>query len=239
MHSKKEGGEQLMIFEKTLNRITHRIGKSTWESARTLRVFEKNWYEDPARQKVYDIIAGISAPGTTLLDGGCGIGFDAERILTRCNGIKYTGVDNSRKMIERCESKFRLRYPSAVFLQGDISKLPFPDASFDVVISCNVIVHISNFVACLTDLCRVCRSHLVLQLNYIDEKGAYLGGLSPSEFDAKFLDKKSMMYFVYYNPQEITDMCAAMGLERTFKKNFWLEKYKREATVLQFDRRTG
>lgn len=226
-----------MDIERIVNTVTRRRGRRTWESDKTLKVFEEAWYEDPARQQVYSLIALVAQPGITLLDGGCGIGFDAERILARFREIKYTGVDTSNKMVERCKKKLNPNHPGAAFELGDISNLSFPDKHFDIVISCNVLVHIPNFVAALNSLCRVCGKHLIMQFNYINERGEYLAQLSPREFDARFLDKRSMMYFVYYNPQEITDMCSELGFERVFKGNFWLDKYERDAVVMQFNRR--
>ena len=227
----------MTILERTINLITQHRGKRIWESDRTLRVFEKAWYEDPARKKVYDLIAGAYKPEATLLDGGCGIGFDTERILARFDKIQYTGIDTSHKMIEHCQKKFSKNYPNAKFSYGDITNIQYPDKHFDIVISCNVLVHISGFVPALNELCRVCKKYLIMQFNYIDEAGEYLAKLSPEEFDRRFLDKHSKMYFVYYNPQEITDISSELGFNRIFKENFYLDRFKREATVMQFDRR--
>lgn len=221
-----------------LGRITELLtltkGRRIWESRRTIKKFERTWHENQARKEVYDLIANFYRPRVTLLDGGCGIGFDAKRILERFDEIRYTGVDYSRSMIVHCKRKFS-EYPNASFSEGDISKLEYPDKHFDIVISCNVLVHIPNFVKALEELCRVCKSCLILQFNYIQDR-EYLAELSKDDFNRRFLDRRSKMYFVYHNPQEITEMCSRLGFARNAKKNFYLDKYKREATVMQFRR---
>jgi len=218
-----------------LSVVTRRRGKKIWDSAKTIKHFEKDWYENPARLRVYDLIASAYKPGVTLADAGCGVGFDTERILDRFCGIYYTGIDASQKMLDRCGEKFGY-HSNAKFEKGDILDLNYDDRSFDIVISCNVMVHITGFATALRELCRICDHHLILQFNYIDENGDYLQGLSPEEFDMRFLDKRSNMYFVYYNPQEIIDLCSSFGLKKVYKGNFPLDKYKREATVLYFTR---
>jgi len=229
-------GAMRHTLEVAWNVFPKRVGKGKgWNSIRTIRNFEKTWYENLARLKVYELIGAVYKPGTTLLDCGCGVGFDAERILARFKEIDYTGIDTSEKMIERCKEKFG-HFPNARFEKGDIFDLKFEDQSFDVVISCNVLVHVPNFAVALKELCRVCRSYLILQFNYIDENGDYLQGLPMEEFNKRFLDKKSGMYFVYYNAQEIIDLCSNFGFKKVFKEKSFLERYGREAVVLQFVR---
>ena len=216
--------------------LLNRKGRKIWDSGETVRHFEKTWYEDPARLKVYDIIESIYEPQAKLLDGGCGVGFDTERILKRFEHIDYTGLDSSPKMIKRCWSKFA-DYTNAEFVEGSIYDLHYDDYHFDIVISCNVMVHIPNFTMALSELCRVCRRHLILQFNYINDKGEYLSGMAIEDFDKRFLDKKSKMYFVYYNPQEIADLCFKFGLEEVSRSRFYLDKFKRDAVVMHFRRK--
>src|SRR5690242_134715 len=67
--------------------------------------------------------------GARALDVGCGTGFNIGRLLQR--GFSVTGVEPSSGMRERAMRD----NPKATILDGDILSLPFPDDSFDVVIS--------------------------------------------------------------------------------------------------------
>lgn len=75
--------------------------------------------------------------GDKVLDAGCGSG----RLLQILEEkkIEYVGIDSSDKLLE----KARKRFPGRTFIVGNItSKLPFPDACFDVIFSIAVFHHI-------------------------------------------------------------------------------------------------
>ncbi len=64
--------------------------------------------------------------GGALLDIGVGAGRTVPPLRTRC--ARYTGIDYSQPMIERC----RARFPDALLLHCDVRALaPFEDESFD------------------------------------------------------------------------------------------------------------
>lgn len=73
-----------------------------------------------------------------VLDLGCGPGF-FEIILSRL-GCSVDAVDSSIGMIERArENVARVGNPDLVaFHRGDVADLPFPESSFDAVVSRNV-----------------------------------------------------------------------------------------------------
>ena len=72
----------------------------------------------------------------TVLELGCGTGNDAARLASE--GYSVTAVDVSGEAIERARARFA---SLATFLVADVTqRLPFPDASFDAVMS-NVAVH--------------------------------------------------------------------------------------------------
>jgi SAM-dependent methyltransferase len=72
----------------------------------------------------------------TILELGCGTGNDAARLAQ--NGFSVTAVDLSSEAIDRARARFG---SEAEFLVADVSApLPFPNASFDVVMA-NVALH--------------------------------------------------------------------------------------------------
>lgn len=73
------------------------------------------------------------APGTRLLDVGCGagqIGIPAARA-----GAVVTGIDIAPRQIAQARARAQAEGLGAAFDEGDAEALPYPDASFDVVIS--------------------------------------------------------------------------------------------------------
>ena len=83
-------------------------------------------------------MAEYAKPGDKVLDLGCGNGRFYE--LVENKNIDYTGVDNSKELIEICKK----RYPGAKFQTADGFKLPFSDNYFDKVFSVSVLHHIPS-----------------------------------------------------------------------------------------------
>lgn len=65
-----------------------------------------------------------------LLDVGCGTGYLFE-LLRPAGDSEWVGIDISPRMIEIARAK---NIPGAEFLVGPANRLPFADASFDVVV---------------------------------------------------------------------------------------------------------
>jgi len=81
------------------------------------------------------------APGSRVLDIGCGAGFDlimARRIVGGSGRV--CGIDMTREMLERARRNFaELGIANIETRQVDSEKIPYEDNSFDVVISNGVI----------------------------------------------------------------------------------------------------
>ena len=73
-------------------------------------------------------------PGMRVLDVGCAKGFLVKDLMIACPGLEVFGIDVSEYALMNCESEAvgRLQIGSA-------DRLPFPDMSFDCVLSLNAI----------------------------------------------------------------------------------------------------
>ncbi|HXA56317.1 MAG TPA: class I SAM-dependent methyltransferase [Candidatus Acidoferrum sp.] len=76
--------------------------------------------------------AGISS-GQRVLDVACGTGVAA--IPAARLGAKVTALDLTPELLERARASADLAGVQVEFQEGDVEKLPYADASFDVVIS--------------------------------------------------------------------------------------------------------
>jgi SAM-dependent methyltransferase len=106
-------------------------------------------------------VASAFAPGDArVLEVGCGPGHLSVR-LARGHGLDATGLDLDPAMIERARANAGRaddgyeRPPS--FLVGDVASLPFPDGSFDVVVSTLSMHHWADPTAGLAEIGRVLR----------------------------------------------------------------------------------
>jgi cyclopropane fatty-acyl-phospholipid synthase-like methyltransferase len=78
-------------------------------------------------------------PGMRVLDVGCGKGFLVKDLMLECPGLEAFGLDISRYALMNCEKEVIGRLHL-----GDAVSLPFPDASFDCVISLNTIHNLTR-----------------------------------------------------------------------------------------------
>lgn len=71
-----------------------------------------------------------------VLDAGCGPGFFS--VILSLDGHEVTGIDGSDRMLEHALENAANFKVSPTLLNGDFGNLPFPDETFDLVISRNV-----------------------------------------------------------------------------------------------------
>lgn len=96
--------------------------------------------------------------GTAVLDVGCGPGsvtLDLARLVAP--GV-VVGVDAAPSALTAARAEAtRRRDELTAFAQADATQLPFPDDSFDVVFAHQLLQHLTDPVAALTEMARVCR----------------------------------------------------------------------------------
>ncbi|HEX3321939.1 MAG TPA: class I SAM-dependent methyltransferase [Terriglobales bacterium] len=93
-----------------------------------------------------------------LLDVACGPGFLALAFAKRCR--ETVGIDLTRaplKIARRNREKLGLK--NADFLVADADYLPFPDETFDVVVSRLALHHLQDPGSVLREMARVCRTN--------------------------------------------------------------------------------
>lgn len=76
--------------------------------------------------------AGI-APGEAVLDVATGTGVVA--VTAARAGARVTGLDITPALLEQARDNSRIAQLDIVWTEGDAEQLPYPDASFDVVVS--------------------------------------------------------------------------------------------------------
>jgi SAM-dependent methyltransferase len=102
-------------------------------------------------------VMGRLAPGERVLDLGSGAGTDS-LIAAQMVGDQgsVTGIDMTTEMLEKARAgAAEMGATNVEFVEGEAERLPFPDASFDVVISNGVIDLIPDKDAVFSELLRV------------------------------------------------------------------------------------
>jgi ubiquinone/menaquinone biosynthesis C-methylase UbiE len=97
-----------------------------------------------------------------VLDVGCGKGFLVKDLMTVCSGLEGFGLDISEYALMHClpETVGRLHLGSAV-------RLPFPDGSFDAVISINTLHNLERdgVIAALREIERLAPGRAFVQVD--------------------------------------------------------------------------
>ncbi len=100
---------------------------------------------------------GRLQPGERVLDLGSGAGTDS-LVAAQMVGEEgsVTGIDMTEAMLEKaCSAAAEMGMTNVEFVEGEAEKLPFPDESFDVVISNGVIDLVPDKDAVFSELNRV------------------------------------------------------------------------------------
>jgi ubiquinone/menaquinone biosynthesis C-methylase UbiE len=116
--------------------------------------------------------------GKKILEIACGRGGFAA--ILGLQGATVFGADFSATALRIAQQKARRTSSQdsrITFLQADAQTLPFVNSTFDVVISCETIEHLTNPSSALREMARVCRPGGTLYLttpNYLNFMGLYL-----------------------------------------------------------------
>ena len=94
--------------------------------------------------------------GDRVLDIACGSG-NTTIAAARC-GCAVTGIDYVPELLERARVRAAAEGLEATFIEADAEALPFPDASFDAVISVVGVMFAPNQERAAAELVRVCRT---------------------------------------------------------------------------------
>jgi len=111
------------------------------------------------RRVAADVSAATLAPGARILDVGTGPGLLPLRIAAACPELLIDAVDLSEQMIDRARhgAAGDVAVQAVTFTVADVAELPFPDATFDLVVSTISQHHWTDPGAGMRELNRVLR----------------------------------------------------------------------------------
>jgi len=110
------------------------------EYRKMAEVEDAMWYYRALHRHVTrSLVRARLAPGARVLDAGCGTGGLLRRLQEAQPGWSLTGLDFSPLACELARTR-----TTAGIVQGSIAELPFPDASLDAVVSCDVVCQVAD-----------------------------------------------------------------------------------------------
>jgi ubiquinone/menaquinone biosynthesis C-methylase UbiE len=122
------------------------------EYSKAAKDYDEKWsfYVDSTTRETMVRLA--MRPTDRVLDVGCGTGELLSRIAARYPGARLSGLDPVPQMLEVAKRKLS---PAVDLRVGWANALPWPDASFDVIVSCNMFHYITHPVAAVKEMERV------------------------------------------------------------------------------------
>jgi 2-polyprenyl-3-methyl-5-hydroxy-6-metoxy-1,4-benzoquinol methylase len=107
-------------------------------------------------------------PGLDLLDVGCGPGTITVDLAGRVAPGRVVGLDASADPLDEARSLAARAGVAVTFEVGDVYALEAADNSFDVVHAHQVLQHLTDPVAALREMARVCRPGGVIAVRDVD-----------------------------------------------------------------------
>ena len=116
---------------------------------------QTRWLTKLIAEEVADFILELvsATPETSFLEPGVGTGLNVLPLVER--GYSVTGIDISQEMLDQFRQKLVVTPSNLQLIHADASHLPFPDDSFDVVLTVHMLHVVYDWRAFLDDISRV------------------------------------------------------------------------------------
>jgi len=148
--------------------------------------------EMESTKQVVELVKEVYKPGMKILDVGCGPGHYYKGLRRLDESVKYTGLDATKPYIDFAKNIFSKT--NANFIIGDILDITEEIGEFEIVICCNVILHLPDFRVPIRNLLKVCKNHCFIRT--LISNNTYLHKfVIGNEFDELNNPKK----FIYQN----------------------------------------
>ncbi len=132
------------------------------EYLKLAEVEDRMWYFRSLHEHVRRELAPVVRTGGEVLDAGCGTGGLILRLRERHPEWRYAGIDF---MPLACELARQRCGPQVDVRVASVTELPFADASFDAVVSADVVCQVDNPEKAAQEFFRVLRPGGVVVLN--------------------------------------------------------------------------
>lgn len=116
---------------------------------------ETRWMTTAIAEDVADFVVNLvgATPTTSFLEPGVGTGLNVLPLVKR--GYAVTGIDISEQMLDRFRQKFSVLPFNLTLLREDASQLPFPNNSFNVVLTVHMVHTVADWQVFLDEVDRV------------------------------------------------------------------------------------
>lgn len=108
------------------------------------------------------IIGSFINDGESVLDVGCGPGWNLDHFKEYGPDVTYRGEDYSTRFVRVSNKRAVEKYGQKHFFLGDCRKLEHPNNAFDVVILQDVLEHTNGYKGPLNEALRVAKKRVII-----------------------------------------------------------------------------
>lgn len=137
--------------------------------------------------------------GTMILDAGCGGGAYVDFLSRR--GLEVTGVDKHDRFLQVARQEGR----RGNYVQGDVTKLPFKDKTFDCTYCFDVLEHVDDKIT-IKELARVTSARMIIAVPKEDN--------IMTKFGLTFFNYQDRTHLRYYTEQSLKKLIATIDCSR-------------------------
>ena len=94
-------------------------------------------------------------PGGRVLEVGCGRGVALPGLARLLRPCRLVGIDIEPAFLAEARARLDTGGIAAELVPGDVRRMPFPDASFDLVVDFGTCYHIARPAAALAEIARI------------------------------------------------------------------------------------
>ncbi|MEM4271002.1 MAG: class I SAM-dependent methyltransferase [Candidatus Pacearchaeota archaeon] len=124
------------LSEKDLRDIWEEVPPDYYQRGVKKNLLQRVWHTG----KLKTILDLIDKPPRNVLDVGCASGWFLNEIFRKFPKAKYTGIDPYKEAI----AYGKKNYKKLNLVVADGHKIPFPNSTFDLIICCEVLEHVTN-----------------------------------------------------------------------------------------------
>ena len=138
-----------------------------WRASAKAWIADQGEYGDFGRRYVLDPVMlprALARSPRKALDVGCGEGRFCR--MLKQHGVDGTGLDPTRALLAAARS----RDPAGAYLEAVAERLPFGDASFDLVVSYLSLIDIPDIHAAIPEMARVLKPGIAAWISGISIK---------------------------------------------------------------------
>jgi 2-polyprenyl-6-hydroxyphenyl methylase/3-demethylubiquinone-9 3-methyltransferase len=199
--------------QKVNNDVYRRLGHIWWDEEQCGALNLLRFVMNPVRTEYFRrMIDRERASGSTcqkVLDVGCGGGYLSEEFAKL--GFEVTGVDPAQESLECARRHAQQAGLPIAYVPGSGERLPFGDASFDIVLCCDVLEHVDDPGRVLTEIARVLRPNGLFCYDTVNRTLASWLGVIKMMGDWQ-PEPNVHVWRKFIKPRELVAMMAKSGL---------------------------